>query len=142
MTETDDHANALPYISEMIETAVNNTVQANGSQLSRDLAAVTRAAQIALKRAHTRQKWFKTATTAAVIVVSYYVMALTSRRVYFFPGIQYAAIGAIVVWSIAFLFKPASSDVSRLTGFVNRTARTGQAKVEEYFRQLTADDQE
>jgi hypothetical protein len=32
------YANALDHVCELIETAINNTVQANGSQLSQDLA--------------------------------------------------------------------------------------------------------
>jgi hypothetical protein len=139
-TEEDDHANSLRYICELIETAVNNTVQSNGSQLSQDLAKVTRAAQLALKSVSARKRWFKWMTIFGILIESYFIMAITSHRVYYFGGLHYLAGIILVIWMIALCLKPTSREIIRLEAFVNRTARTGQAKVEEYFRQLTTDD--
>jgi GTP-binding protein EngB required for normal cell division len=141
-TEEDAHANALPHLCELVETAVNNTVQANGSQLSQDLVKVTHAAQLALAQMGTRKRCFRISTAATILVLGYLIMAVTSRRVYFFSGLPFVVVGFLILWIITLFLRPSGRDVSRIEAFLNRTARNGQAKADEYFRRLTADDEE
>jgi hypothetical protein len=135
-------ANALDHVCELIETAVNNTVQANGSQLSQDLAVVQRASELAIGTLERRLSRFQWAMVLAVPATAYFVGAKTSRKVYFFAGLRGVWIIVLIVVAVAWLAKPKREGLSRIRGFLNKTARTPRARLDEYFRQLSVPDED
>jgi GTPase Era involved in 16S rRNA processing len=138
-TATD--ANALSLICETIESAVNNRVQANRSQLEDDLGKVTRAAEAAVSTLGGRRKRFRIATVAFVIVIVYYIAATQMEDVVFFQGLNLVALVTFIIWIITWLLNPNGSDLKIITGYLNTTARTAKMKLGQYFEQLTNPDE-
>jgi hypothetical protein len=78
----------------------------------------------------------------AMLATAYFVGAKTSRKVYFFAGLRCVWIIVLIVVVVAWPAKPKREELSRIRGFLNKTARTARARLDEYFRQLTVPDED
>lgn len=134
--DREDKTNALSHICELIENAVNNTVQSNRSQLEKDLKDVTRAAETALKSLETRRRRFYLATLLFSIATAYFVAALKVDQVHFFKGLHYVVLVLLLVFLFTLWQRPSSMEIRKIRAFLDSTARTAKIKLNQFFTEL------
>jgi hypothetical protein len=113
-----------------------------GSQLSQDLAVVQPASEMAIGTLERRLSKFRWAMVLAVLATAYFLGAKTNRKVYFFAEFRCVWIIVLIVVAVAWLAKPQREELSRIRSFLNKTARTARARLDEYCRQLTVPDED
>lgn len=131
-----DQSNSLPYLCEVIDKAVESTVQSNLSQLSNDLKELTRAASQASKSLNKKNNIFKILTIILILLIAYYIAACNVRGVYLYSFILPAILIVFILWLIFYFIKPNKKVLQRIKNFRESTARNAKAKLNEFYNEI------
>lgn len=137
--ETDDNSGKLKYICEIIQKAVDNTVQSNLSQLSRDLSDLTRATEKTIHKMKTYRNRFITSTILFIIVLIYFLVAFNSRNVRFSSNIYIYLLVTFILFVFLLIMKPSSSELKQLMLFRDNTAKKARVRLDYFYHQIKDD---
>ena len=132
----NDKSNSLPLLCEIIDRAVENTVQSNLSQLSQDLSDIVRAAEVTSVSLGKRKTLFTVSTILLLSLIGYFFAALNLRDVYLSSYIYPGLIIVSLIWIISFLIRPNNKDIQRLKVFRTTTSRNANAKLNEFYHEI------
>lgn len=136
--ENDDF-NQLPYLCEIIDSAVKTTIQTNLSQLGKDLGDITRIVENATVSMMSRQRGFLFSTFALLFAISYYIVSKKSRRIKDHFLILPLCVLLSIVWIIFLIIKPSKKQLNRAKTFKDLISRQTQTKLNQFYHELKED---
>ena len=138
-SEIDDNSSKLKYICEIIQKSVDNTVQSNLSQLSKDLSDLTRAAEESIHKMKRRKNHFLISTTLFITVLVYFIIAFNSRRVHFSSNIYIFLFISFILFIFSLIMKPSNSELKKLQLFRDNTAKKAKVRLDYFYHQIKDD---
>ncbi|KAH0786646.1 EH domain-containing protein 3-like protein [Histomonas meleagridis] len=139
LEDSNETSNSLDYICEIIEKAVDNTVQSNLSQLSNDLNAITRATEVAIIVMRKRKKFFIFSSVLTGIAIGYFFTAFNSRRIKFSSQLYLVLIVAVTVWIVSFALKPSATEMKKIEDFRDKVSKKTKIRLEQFYREIKND---
>ena len=134
--EDSDQSNSLPYLCEVIDNAVESTVQSNLSQLSTDLKELTRATAQASKYLNQRYNIYRLLTILLVLLAAYTIAAIYIRGFRFYGWITMALPVLFLLWLIFYFLKPDKKVLQKIKNFRESTSRNAKAKLNEFYNEI------
>ncbi|OHT01941.1 EH domain-containing protein 3-like protein [Tritrichomonas foetus] len=136
--ENDDNrkSNSLTLLCEIIDRAVENTVQSNLSQLSQDLSDLTRSAEKASVSLNKRKNLFNITTILFISLLAYLLAACNFRGVYLNATIYPVLLIVFILWIIFYFLRPNKNDLQRIKVFRETTARNANVKLNEFYHEI------
>ena len=138
-SEIDDNSSKLKYICEIIQKSVDNTVQSNLSQLSKDLSDLTRSAEESIHKMKRRKNHFLISTTLFITVLVYFIIAFNSRRVHFSSNIYIFLFISFILFIFSLIMKPSNSELKKLQLFRDNTAKKAKVRLDYFYHQIKDD---
>lgn len=134
--DESDQSNCLPYLCEVIDGAVESTVQSNLSQLSTDLKELTRAASLASKSLNQKNNIFRLVSIILILLLSYYIAAVNFRGVRLYRWIAPAIAAMFLVWLLFYFIKPDKKVLHKIKNFRESTLRNAKAKLNQFYNEI------
>ncbi|KAK8884335.1 hypothetical protein M9Y10_043444 [Tritrichomonas musculus] len=131
-----DLSNSLPYLCEVIDKAVESTVQSNLSQLSNDLKDLTRCTTQASKSLNKRNNFFNFSLAFLILSISYFLVAFSSRLLRFRKYTGFVPIFGLFFFIISYFIKPDKKVLQKIKNFRESTARSANAKLNEFYNEI------
>lgn len=134
--EDSDQSNSLPYLCEVIDNAVESTVQSNLSQLSTDLKELTRATAQASKYLNQRYNIYRLLTILMILLAAYTIAAFNIRGFRLYKWNLPALAVIFILWLIFYFLKPDKKVLQRIKNFRESTSRNAKAKLNEFYNEI------